>query len=72
MRKKQFSHPPEHYAELRERMLRAGVKEKRFKILEVDIPAAIAALSKFTLRAEAAIEQVNEQIREEDRKRSGR
>ena len=67
---KNSSHPPEHYAELRERLKLAGVKEKRFKILATDVAQAEEMMAPLVDRALEAKKKITDNIREADRMRA--
>lgn len=69
---KNSSHPPEHYAEIRDRQKMAGVKDKRFKILEADVAQVNEFMDPFVRKAREAVRAVNEEFRAAETRRTKR
>lgn len=72
MTTKNRSHSPEHYAELRERWKEAGVREKRFKVLEDDILKVDKLMAPFVNRATEAKDKITDAIRAREREKERR
>ena len=69
MTTKNRSHSPEHYAELRERWKEAGVRERRFKVLESDILKVETLMAPFVNRATEAKDKITDAIRAREREK---